>query len=145
MLKIGLILVIMKNILGCNKKVLGMFKDEVNGKIIEKFVGLRAKLYSFHLFKGEKIKDLTTKKCKGIKKGVVEESIEHRDYQECLFTEKEQLRSSVIRSYNHEVYTEVVIKIALSPHDDKRYIRENKIDTYAWGHRRIGEIGKMPI
>ena len=48
---------------GCNKKVLGMFKDEAAGKIIEEFVGLRAKLYSYKMFKGEE-----SKKCKGVKK-----------------------------------------------------------------------------
>ena len=118
---------------GVNNKVLGMFKDEVGGKIMEKFVGLRAKLYSYKIFEGEE-----SKKCKGIKKGVVEDSIEHRDYEDCLFTGKEQLRTmNVIRSYNHEVYTESVNKIALSTHDDKRYIRENQIDTYAWGHYAI--------
>ena len=30
--------------LGCNKKVVGMFKDEANGKVIKEFVGLRAKM-----------------------------------------------------------------------------------------------------
>ena len=32
---------------GLNSKVLGMFKDEAGGKQIVKFVGLRAKPYSF--------------------------------------------------------------------------------------------------
>ena len=31
---------------GFNKKVLGMFKDEAGGEVIDEFVGLRAKLYS---------------------------------------------------------------------------------------------------
>ena len=47
---------------GFNRKVLGMFKDEVKGKVIDEFVGLRAKLYSFKMFEGEE-----TKKCKGVK------------------------------------------------------------------------------
>ena len=46
---------------GCNKKVLGMFKNEAAGKIIEEFVGLRAKSYSFKMFEGKE-----SKKCKGI-------------------------------------------------------------------------------
>ena len=32
---------------GVNKKVIGMFKDEVAGRQITHFVGLRPKLYSF--------------------------------------------------------------------------------------------------
>ena len=87
---------------GCNKKVLGMFKDEAGGKIIDEFVGLRAKLYSYKMFEGKE-----SKKCKGIKKIVVKNSIKHEDYKNCLFTGKEQLRKmNVIRSHKHEVYTE---------------------------------------
>ena len=42
--------------IGVNKKVLGMFKDEVAGRCIEEFVGLRAKLYSYKMFEGEESK-----------------------------------------------------------------------------------------
>ena len=41
---------------GFNKKVLGMFKDEAGGKVIDEFVGLRAKLYSYKMLEGEESK-----------------------------------------------------------------------------------------
>ena len=123
---------------GFNKKVLGMFKDEVMGKVIDEFVGLRAKLYSFKMFEGKE-----TKKCQGIKKSVVKKSITHEDYKKCLFTGDVQLQEmNVIRSYKHEVYTEVVNKIALSSRDDKRYIQEGQTDTLALGHYKIFSLGK---
>ena len=118
---------------GCNKKVLGMFKDEAGGKIIDEFMGLRAKLYSYKMFEGKE-----SKKCKGGKKSVVKESIMHEDYKNCLFTGKEQLRKmNVIRSHKHDIYTEEVNKIALSPDDDKRHILEGQTDTLALGNYRI--------
>ena len=118
---------------GFNKKVLGMFKDEVNGDIIDEFVGLRAKLYSYKMFEGKE-----SKKCKGVKKSVVKKSITHEDYKKCLTTGKEQLRKqNIIRSYKHEVYTEEVNKVALSASDDKRYILEDGINTLALGHYKI--------
>ena len=43
-----------------------MFKDEVAGKQITYFVGLRPKLYSFEI---EETKEV--RKCKGIKKNVI--------------------------------------------------------------------------
>ena len=118
---------------GFNKKVLGMFKDDVNGNVIDEFVGLRAKLYSYKMFEGKE-----SKKCKGVKKSVVKKSITHEDYKKCLLTGKEQLRKqNIIRSYKHEVYTEEVNKVALSASDDKRYILEDGINTLALGHYKI--------
>ena len=86
--------------------MLGMFKDEVAGKNIKEFVGLRSKLYSFIMEEGKE-----NKRCKGVKKQVVKSSITHEDYKTCLKTGKEQLRKqNIIRSYEHEVYTEEVNK-----------------------------------
>ena len=121
---------------GVNKKVLGMFKDEAAGKNIKEFVGLRAKLYSYKMEEGKE-----NKKCKGIKKAVVEKSISHEDYKKCLETGKEQLRrQNIIRSYEHTLYTEEVNKVALSAADDKRYLLRDSFDTLAWGHYKIKEM-----
>ena len=110
-----------------------MFKDEVNGDIIDEFVGLRAKLYSYKMFYGEE-----SKKCKGVKKSVVKKSITHEDYKKCLTDQKPQLRKmNVIRSYKHDIFTEEVNKEALSANDDKRYILEDGISTLALGHYKI--------
>ena len=114
---------------GVNKKVIGMFKDEAGGKQIDEFVGLRAKLYSY------KIHEKENKKCKGVKRNVVEKTITHDDYKNCLFTKTEQLRTmNVIRSHLHDIYTEEVNKVALSADDDKRIIMEDGMHTLAYGH-----------
>ena len=118
---------------GFKKKVLGMFKDEASGKVIDEFVGLRANLNSNKMFEGEE-----SKKCEGIKKSVVKKSIAHEDYKKCLFTGTEQLRRmNIIRSHRHEIYTEEVNKIALCPSDDKRHILEDGVHTQALGHYKI--------
>ena len=112
---------------GVNKKVIGMFKDEVAGRQITHFVGLRPKLYSF------KVEDTnTTKKCKGIKKNVVKKGIDFQDYVDCLFSGEKQMRSmKIIRSENHNIYSKEVNKIALSNEDDKRILSEDKVHTKA--------------
>ena len=75
---------------GFNKKVLCMFKDEVAGKVMDEFVGLRAKLYSYKMLEG--VEKKKKKNAKEFKKSVVKKSITHEDYKKCLFTGKEQLR-----------------------------------------------------
>ena len=72
------------------------------------------------------------------RQAVVKNSITHADYKTCLFTRKEQLRKmNVIRSHMHEVYTEEVNKIALSPSDYKRHILRDQTHTLASGHYRL--------
>ena len=78
------------------------------------------------------------KNVKELKKSVVKKSITHEDYKNCLFTGKKKYqRMNVMRSYNHEVYTEEVNKIALCFDDDKRHILEGQTDTLALWHHRI--------
>ncbi|XP_072051648.1 uncharacterized protein [Amphiura filiformis] len=118
---------------GKNKKVPGMVKDEAGGKQIVEFVGLRAKLYSFRMHEGNE-----EKRCKGIKKAVVERKITFDDYKQCLTDKKPQTREmNVIRSYKHDIYTETVNKVALDVNDDKRVILEDGIHTHAIGHYAV--------
>ena len=114
-------------ITGANKKVIGMFKDEVSGKQITHFVGLRPKLYSFKIEEESEVR-----KCKGIKKNVIKKKLDFDDYVKCLFSGEKKLRSmKIIRSEKHDIYSKEVNKIALSNEDDKRHVLKDKIYTLA--------------
>ena len=63
---------------GKKKKVLGMFKDELCGKIMTEFVALRAKTYSYLDYEGKE-----EQKAKGTKKCVTKRKIEFDDYKTC--------------------------------------------------------------
>ena len=116
---------------GVNKMVIGMFKDEVGGKIITEFVGLRAKNYAY-LCDGKEYK-----KCKGIKMNVTKKNISFKDYKDCLFKNTQLRRKmNVFRSRGHDVYSEEVCKVALSANDDKRIVLKDGIHTFAHGHFR---------
>ena len=117
---------------GLNKKVIGLFKDEVGGKIISEFVGLRSKLYAYKMFEGPE-----SKKCKGVKKAVVKTVLTFDDYKDCLFNEKNYTaKFNTLRSRRHEISTECVTKTALSATDDKRHVLPNDPEhrTLALGH-----------
>ena len=115
-------------ITGVNKKVIGMFKDEVAGKQITHFVGLRPKLYSFKIEE-----DREVRKCKGIKKNIVKKKLDFDDYVKCLFSGEKEMRSmKIIRSEKHDIYSKEVNKIALSNEDDKRIVLEDKVHTLAF-------------
>ena len=57
-----------------------------------------------------------------------------QNFKDCLSSNKNVYRSQqTFKSYNHDVYTEEVNKIALSANDDKRLQTHDKITTYPYG------------
>jgi hypothetical protein len=44
---------------------------------------------------------------------------------------------NVFRSRLHDIYTERVVKVALSADDDKRVICKDKVHTLAIGHKSL--------
>ena len=103
--------------IGINKKVLGMFKDELNGKIMTKSCAPRAKTYSFLSDDG-----IEKKKAKGTKKCVIKCHLKFDDYKDSIFNDKKILRQKQrFKSDLHTIYTENRNKIAISSNDDKRH------------------------
>ena len=116
-----------------NKKVIGKFKDETSGIPIIEFIGLRSKMYSY-------IKDNSKceKTAKGIKKNITKQNIYHEDYKEVLFNNKQmQHTMKTIRSSKHQLGSFELNKISLSCFDDKRFIHQNGITSFAYGHYKI--------
>ena len=62
-----------------NKKVLGKFKDECDGKIITHFIGLKPKSYAFKIHKEKE-----EKKSKGIVKHKVKNELNYKSYEKTL-------------------------------------------------------------
>ena len=116
-----------------NKKSIGLFKDESLGVPIAEFVGLRSKMYSYIL---ENNKEKKT--AKGNKKCVIKKDITHENYEETLFNKKQMHhKMKNIRSDKHQLGSYEINKVSLSCFDDKRYIHENGITSYAYGHYNI--------
>ena len=115
--------------IGANKNVIGMFKNEVVGKILKEFCALRAKTYSYLTED-----DSEMKKCKGIKKCAIKRRIMFENYKDSLFNNKTVMRSQLrFKSGHHNVYTEKVNKIALNSSDDKRLQTYDRVTMYLYG------------
>ena len=74
--------------IGKNKNVIGLFKDELGGKIMKEFVGLRAKTWSYLMGDGSE-----HKKAKETKKCVIERGLTLKNYKDCNFNNKTILKS----------------------------------------------------
>ena len=115
--------------IGKNKKVPGLFKDELGGKIMTEVVALRPKAYAYLDDDGN-----NHKKAKGTKKCVIKQELMFQNFKDCWSNNKNVYRSQQrFKSYNRDVYTEEVNKTALSANDDKRLQSYDNITTYPYG------------
>ena len=115
--------------IGSNKKVISIFKDELGGKIMKEFVGLRAKIYSYLMDD-----DAEQKKAKGTKKCIIKRILTFKDYKDCLFNNKIILQSQQrFKSDHHNLFTEQINKILRSSSNDKTLQTFDKITTYPYG------------
>ena len=76
--------------IGINKKVIGMFKDELNGKIVAKLCGPRSKTYAYKMND-----DIEKKKAKGTKKCVVKRRLKFDDYTDSLFNNYTKITTKI--------------------------------------------------
>ena len=114
-----------------NKKVIGLMKDELGGKIMIEFVSLRAKIYAYRKID----KKVEEKDCKGTKKCVVAEGLTFDDYKTCFFDGETVYREKTLfENKKHEVYTVNKHKIALNRDDDKWLVQADEITTLAREH-----------
>ena len=74
--------------IGKNKKVIGLFKFELSGKIMTEFVAQRAKAYTYSMKDGSE-----HKKAKGTKERVIKGQLMFGNYKDCFLSDKITLKS----------------------------------------------------
>lgn len=112
-------------------KKLGYMKDELNGSIIDEFIGLKSKLYSIKI-SGNMEKNVA----KGLQKAVLKKFVNHKHYRNAL--DKSTVyyaRMRTIRSDQHNIKSIETKKLIHSPFDDKRLILDNGIDSVPYGYK----------
>ena len=98
-----------------NKKVIGMFQDQLGGKIMKEYCVLRAKT-----FRNLMDDDSEKEKAEGIKRCVIKRRLMFENYKDSLFNNKTIIKSQLrFKRDHHNVHTEEVNKIALNSNDDK--------------------------
>ena len=116
-----------------NKKVLGKFKDEMDGKVITNFIALRPKMYCLKVFNEQKVE----KKAKGVPKNTVKKDLDMKDYENTLHKHKpKNVNFNAIRSKNHQIYSINQSKVGLTSYDNKRYW-VNDTESVPYGHYSI--------
>ena len=122
--------------IGKNKKLIGMFKDELGGKIMTEFCALRAKAYAYKLDD-----DTENKKAKDTKKCIVKRELPFKNYKDSLFNDEVIIRSQQrFRIDHHKFCTEEVNKIALSSKMIKEYKHMIKLQRFLMEHTYLNYV-----
>ena len=115
--------------IGKSKRAIGLFKDELGGRIVKEFVWLRAKTYAYLMDD-----DREHKKAKGTKKGAIKRRLLFKNYKDCQFSNEIIIKSQQrFKSNYHNVYNEQISKIPLSSNHGKRLQTLDKTTTYPYG------------
>ena len=91
------------------------------------FIGLSSKMYSY-------IKNnyQNNKTAKGIKRIVIQKNIKHEGYKQTLFNNKQMYHTmKTIRSNHPQLESYELNKVSLSCFDDKRFLLDNAVKSYA--------------
>ena len=113
-----------------NKKVLGKFQDEMDGKIITNFIALRPKMYCLKVFNEKNAE----KKARGVPKLKVKKDLDMKDYEATLHEHiPKNVNFNAIRSKNHQIYSINQSKVGLTSYDNKRYWL-NDTESVPYGH-----------
>ena len=116
--------------------MLGKLKDECEGKSPSEWLGLRPKMYSLE------VGDSAKKTAKGVRKAFAQKHIHHADYRRCLLSDKredkqQQATFNTIRSKKHVIQSLEISKVGLCAYDNKRYLLDDGITSYSYGHYKI--------
>ena len=140
-----------------NKKVYGIFKDDLNGKIITEFTADKLKMYSYEYINNYKdmLKNCKYDECKLIKskmhsnehidnytilnenkhkgiKAIVD--LKHNEYKRSLYKEELIYKEFYnLRLNKQKIYLDKINKIALNPFDSKRHWLNN-IESVPYGY-----------
>ena len=111
-----------------NKKKLGKMKDEFNGVLVDKFVGLKSKMYSLIACNDKEVNKANGENL----------LLKHNEYVDVLFCRKVvRHKMKRILSELRNIGTYDINKISLSYFDDKRFVLDDGINSLAYSHKDI--------
>ena len=107
-------------------------KDDVKGKIISEFAGLKSKMYSLVTLDNEEIKI-----AKRVNKNVVETKVIRNLLMFCLIKTLMRCKMKRIQSKLHRIGIYDICKISLLCFDDKKYILGDSSNKLAYFHKNV--------